>query len=913
MATGLRHELLLGGTWVDVSSDVRYAAPTRITRGASGGRDLTGSAPTCTFTLGDPDGDYEPDNPTGTYFGEIGAGVEHRVSVDAEESHLWIHGDDAPTASTPDDAAFNVTDLDVAIELTMADWRKTSPICGQWVDGGGLSWAIQLTRNLIFLLYSTDGSTPAWMYSTAAYPWETGRHALRVTLDADNGASGKTATFYVADSIDGPWTQLGDTVTTAGTITLYNAASALAVGDTSSGTRFTGRVHAFTLLDGIDGTAVADPDFTAQTAGAATFDDDAGNTWTINNSAVLRDRDYLWWGELRDLPHDQDSTGTDVTIDATSYDISTRLLTGDTDTASAYRRSLTGPTTVLDSLTGYWPLEDGPESGLRSASGLPGGLPLQWVGAPDMATSSDFVCSDSLPVLAAGDAVFGAVFSTTPGEIQMRFLLLVPSGGVPAQTRVFKLTGTGTAHAWEVEINTSGQLRVVARDSTGVVLLTSSWVAFAVNGRAVRIGLTLVQDGADVDWQLSTIDAVQQTAAASSSTLAGHTCGRQTSLVIAPDKALDGCVIGHITTQEAATSVYENDDALVAYSGPYADHETAAGRLQRLTGYEDIDAYVVGSATYSARMGPQRVDSIGGLIRELAEADGGILTAATDIHGLTYRTRTSMTAQPAALTLSYSGNDLSDWAPLRDAELVTNQLLLSRTKGSTQVVEATTGPMSTSSTLGRIPRSQTINIELDTGLPAQAYWRLHVGTADSPRVPGLPVELARPAITDAQAAALRGLTIGDRIDVTGLPTTRYPYDLSLLVVGVADEVDQFLHRRTLRCWPYCPHQVGVYDLGVGYPTDPQYTRYAGEGTVLAEDLDTTETGIDITAPGRVRWGYDDDYDVVVGGEQMTVTGISGASPNYTLTVTRSVNSVVKTHSAGDAIDIYQPHYYGFTR
>jgi hypothetical protein len=186
----------------------------------------------------------------------------------------------------------------------------------------------------------------------------------------------------------------------------------------------------------------------------------------------------------------------------------------------------------------------------------------------------------------------------------------------------------------------------------------------------------------------------------------------------------------------------------------------------------------------------------------------------------------------------------------------------------------------------------------------QASWRTHVGTVDEARWPKVGVDLAHP--TFRADAALTGqildLDLGDRIVVTDLPSWLPPDDADQLVQGYTEEISPTNYRLTLNCVPASPYRVGWYDDGV--------SRYSGEGAVLAEDLTTTETGIDVTNPAGVEWTHaDGDYEVIVGGETMTVTAVSGTGTSQTLTVTRSVNGIVKTHTTGAALDLATPCYY----
>jgi hypothetical protein len=81
--------------------------------------------------------------------------------------------------------------------------------------------------------------------------------------------------------------------------------------------------------------------------------------------------------------------------------------------------------------------------------------------------------------------------------------------------------------------------------------------------------------------------------------------------------------------------------------------------------------------------------------------------------------------------------------------------------------------------------------------------------------------------------------------------------------------------------------------------------------VTAESLSNIETDIDITPPPGFAWGHGSgDYDIVIGGEVMTVTAVSALSGGtQTMTVVRSVNGINKPHVTGLEVALYDPCYY----
>lgn len=198
-------------------------------------------------------------------------------------------------ASTPDDASLDITgDIDLRAEVTLANWNTGvfQTIVAKYVAAGNQkSYGLGVNSSgLLFLFWSNNGSADLDAASTATPdPNDAGRLAIRATLDVNNGAAGNTAVFYTAPSINGPWTQLGTSVTAGGTTSIFSSTSAVEVGSDEAGTLDlpAATVHAVEIRDGIDGTAVANPVFSAQTVGTTSFTDDAGRTWTLNGTAQI--------------------------------------------------------------------------------------------------------------------------------------------------------------------------------------------------------------------------------------------------------------------------------------------------------------------------------------------------------------------------------------------------------------------------------------------------------------------------------------------------------------------------------------------------------------------------------------------------------------------------------------------------
>lgn len=191
---------------------------------------------------------------------------------------------------TVDSAAVSVTgDIDLRIKLAVDDWEQTSinDILSKWdIDGGGgKSFWLYIQSGILGLQTTTDGSTQTGNVCTANINTvATNGQPLwvRVTLDADNGASGRDANFYTSE--DGEtWTQLGATVTASPAVTLNDSGASVVAGSrntaTSLGTAI--RFFAVQMYDGIDGTLVADLDVDRDGVGVSLT---TGETWTVERS-----------------------------------------------------------------------------------------------------------------------------------------------------------------------------------------------------------------------------------------------------------------------------------------------------------------------------------------------------------------------------------------------------------------------------------------------------------------------------------------------------------------------------------------------------------------------------------------------------------------------------------------------------
>lgn len=212
--------------------------------------------------------------------------------------------DGAGYATTPDHASLDITgDIDIRIAVAMDDW---TPVANSFVVAKNL---VSGGQGAYFLRVNTDAATTLQWSTTGAngvdadFTALTGPPAngslllLKATLDVDDGALQRVANLSTKTSTPGGaasdlsansgWT-LHDTKTGAVT-SIFASAADLVVGATNNGAagRVAGKVYAAVVKSGIDGTTVANPDFSSQAVGTTSFTDGTGKLWTLNGTASI--------------------------------------------------------------------------------------------------------------------------------------------------------------------------------------------------------------------------------------------------------------------------------------------------------------------------------------------------------------------------------------------------------------------------------------------------------------------------------------------------------------------------------------------------------------------------------------------------------------------------------------------------
>jgi hypothetical protein len=366
---------------------------------------------------------------------------------------------------------------------------------------------------------------------------------------------------------------------------------------------------------------------------------------------------------------------------------------------------------------------------------------------------------------------------------------------------------------------------------------------------------------------------------------------------------MGSAVIGHVSVQPAWDSLYNLGAVVNAWIG-----ELAGMRFARLCAEEGIPYRIYGAPGDTVAMGAQKTQAVATLLQECEDADKGLIYEPRQVFGLGYRTRASMLNQAPAVALSYSGAQLAEpMEPTDDDRLIANDVTATRTSGGSSARQSlTSGALSTQAPpngVGPYARAVNVNLAADSQLGDAAGWLVWLGTVDDLRYPALSVNMASRNVASVYYQ-LQDMDIGDRLAVSSTPTWLPPDGISQLVQGQTEILAGVAFTETWACAPEVPYRVGILeDPVLGHADTDGSTLHAGvNATAPAIQVDTTNAA----SPLGTTNGADFPFDIAVGGERMTVTNITGASSPQTFTVTRSVNGVTKTQTAGTDVRLWQP-------
>ncbi|MGK5529368.1 hypothetical protein [Streptomyces sp. URMC 129] len=930
-------QILLPTGWEDITSDLRESGGAVIKRGRPDEAAQVDPGE-LTATLNNRGGRYSVRNPESDLFGSIGRYTPMGVWVRGPDRFMrpTVAGGRATVAAT---TAMDVTaDLDVRLELALysipaldaAYQHAVTELAGRYVTSGDQrSWRLLLdNRGVPSLSWSTDGTLAGFreVSATAPLPYRPEeRFALRATLDVNNGAGGHVVAFYHAASLDDTWEPLGQAVTGAGTTSIKAGTTApLEVGSLASLAFVTGhgRYYGAELRNGIGGPVVAEFDATVLPAGTTAWTDSVGRSWTLAGGSTITDWYPRALDEVVTWPDQWDTSGNDAWVNVTAAGPLRRRSTGQKPLESTLRRRI--PSADPAPLA-YWPMEDG-SAATSAASGLPGGQPLTLTNVR-FAADSSLPSSAPLPTLADGGAttdLVGAVPGAAAGgwHAEMVYRLDTMPATERTMLRLYLAGASGGVTAVRVRISTAG-IRVQALDIDDNVvafaLFTDPAAIASFTGGWNRLALFSYQSGGSCFVRAAWRDVGAGTYNYAGTVWSGSTVGRVVQVRGVWGTDFQGAAIGHLAvwdvggtgTTSPGVTIYDGADD--GYSG-----EETVARMRRLAAELRWKVTAPGIAGDSEPLGPQRTITAPDLLREAADADGGLLYELRGSLGALHyiRRRGRYNPRPAVI-LDYSAGEV--WPPFtpRDDDAgVRNSIVVRRPGGSASApAERTTGRLSTAEPpdgMGLIDEDIELNLAGDEQLDGRAYWRLHQRAWDDARWPQVTINLANPRAASLRQEILDGLDVGAVIQILNPPEGRPPGPYLLEVASYTETLDAVRWTITANCLPAGPWAVATTRPDILTADTPPH-RVDTALSTLATGIDTDDMSLSVatnTAAGGLTWTTTPTHyplDIEIGGERMTISGITGSSSPQTFTVAqRSVNGIVKSHPAGAQVRLAPP-------
>lgn len=922
-----RTRIFVNNTWVDVTDRMRQHPEIVITTGRQDESDYANPG-SCTLTFDNDDGAFTPRNPMSPYYGYLNRNTPICVMLDEIRDRYgrvvasgWSTTDTGETYATKS-VGGTISGTDYSVNGTKGVHSVPAASAYRMSYLGSASGAPTTYNGEILVgpltLSFTDVTGGALEPGNAVLRLQDDTHyyLVRVTIETDESVK-------IALLKDGS-TTLAAAVTVAGLT--HSSSQGLWVRGGAFDSTIYGKVWA-------DGTTEPD-DWQIQATdtsygygyfgvrtGVA-----AGNT---NTKPIVVSYDTLtlypsqFNGEIPDWPQEYSDDGQDRVVPIQAAGVLRRLEQGKAPLASTLRRYY--ESFAVPAPDYYWPLDGGD----LSTAGLPS------IGNTAFPFELNFALGELIDVDTSKELHFGQAklgswlgpgVNVLPTEI---FQALPEDLAVPSERWVIdwvRTGGSGTADSFVVSglfdpgvtiLGIAGDIFSVSLDATAKTIT----VAPGLDETAVVIDATTrshnVFDGSahhfrlranvtnvdDLFWEL-TIDEVVE----GSGTVADHP-------FVASINAVYLAVNAGATKPTGIGSV-----AAFVTGDPYSDigiafsrfkgitQEAADTRFARLCAEEGVPRFVTGGL--GDAMGPQFPDTLTEQFKEIAATDGGIMRELLSARALHYDPRTTLLSRTTTLTLDVGNGELAPpFKPVDDDQILRNRITASKRNAGTYTYELTTGRLGTAD-----PKDGGVGVK-DDRVNANPYSEnqlvyiaqraVAAGTVDESRFPMVRVNLMAPTVTSNLRRQVLNTYVSQRIALTNMQDSNVYSDADLLVIGLTKILTPYRHEIAFNCVPFAPYRVFTLDTDrLDTETSTLTANLAASGAATFQ-VSESSGSLWTTVAG------DFPMDINVGGERITISGISGASSPQTFTVSaRSVNGVVKSHLAGVSVSLADPAYLG---
>lgn len=922
-------ELFFDGAWNGITRDLRLTSPVTVTRGLSSESSSEAEPTTTECALDNRSHRYSPRNAKSDLRNKIGRNTPFRWGYKTGSPWAAMPGTNGNELTTPTNAAYNVTDVDLRIELSLEDWTLQQGIAARYTaSGNNRSWGVYLsgTGQIAFVWSPTGTSTTITEFSTVPIAAHNGqRLTLRITLDVDNGAGGYELRFYTGRTVDDEeWALLGEPVTGAATTAVFGASSSVEVGDflglVIAG--MTGKVFALKLLSGILGTAVLAMTAADAAPGVSSFTS-SGKVWTAAGGAVLENKHIRMAGEIPAWPPTRDLSGNDTYTQIVPSGVTRRMDAGNKPVDSALLRYIKTQQPIE-----CWPLTDGRSSTVGTS--LVGGSNMRQKIDPTLDTPVEFEAgrlADWIePVIAVKADTTGRLIGTVPVSASAASkwsvdLFLRGGGNESAGGVVIRDRGAGTDadNAIEFFLVFNGNLDTLAtlwtavgETSSSQTLLTSGSPANIYDEGLHHIRLTMDPGVSTTAWEMYTDGVLLDSGTISVVVKAVSTVDLRFGFLTVAGQNMTERGFGYITYWDGnGPSAADMWEAATGFPG-----ERAGARIERLATESGYTASTAGEPAHQQQMGVQDRKKLLQLLNEASLTNFGYFLDRRDALEVVHRSHSTLWNQPPGLILDFAAGVISaPFKPADDDKLTENDVSVSRRYGAVParaVLES--GELSVQDFpdgVGRYDNAYEYSLYTDDQAANVAYMRLHLGTYNGVRYTRITLDLANPRVFQMIDAILR-LDVGDELRLTHVPEDHGPDDVDVLVQGYTEEAGPESWTITFNCVPAEPWTAFV-------ASSDRYSRADTAGSSLVTGVAAGATSLSVaTAAGGTVWadsaGFPAEFpfDIRVGGtggEVFRVTAVTGTSSPQTFTVIPGINGVQIAHDAGEDIRYAYPVYF----
>jgi hypothetical protein len=920
-----RTEHPLSWTMTDLTADCEQNQA-EITRGRSGNQGEAQPA-TGSFLIRNTSGNLTPFNPASTYYPNLGLGTPIVYEALTTEPMLALPGGTlGGRVTTPDTAALDITgDISWAAEL----WSPIRPASGSRTiatkyntTGDQRSWAIVLTSTgLVEWFWSTSGTagTTTFSQTTKTIPWPiSGPLTIGEFFDVNVGGTDHSSMFYVcrgtlAELLADPAAFEFEEVVGSGTTSIFSSTATLEIGDGTGTTLLgiSGYVRRFQLRSGPltgGGSGVANPDFTIQTPGASSFADSTGKTWTVTSPADITGYRPRLVGELVANKPGWPGHGVAATAN-TMFEVAgilQRMRQGKKALhSSLWRRIMSRQNT--GNVIAYWPFEDGNQA-TQAASPVEGVTAASALGV-SFAGGQAWTAAEATAIISGGQTGSWAGIvppaAGTAFRIDQPSYILTPHTAAAGSQQVIGLRTDGTIAEWRIHVNDTNILIYGLTGAGALAVNTSTLSDPRFFGVWALWSLDIEQNGGNIDWDVTVVPLDGAGLGFGLSGSVAGTVGKPTGAGMNVGSAApDGYSFAHaVVSTGVGTGWFQvAEDAFVG--------EPSNVRIARLCEEEGVTVFIDGEGRTSTAawtssladgnkpMGPQRPLPLLALIEECAAVDRGYLSECVDQLALHYRPGYTLQNQDPKITADVEV--VQPFTPTEDNQTTVNDMTARKPSGSS----ARHVDQDSIDFAGTYDKQKDVNVYLDQSLVHQASWEVITSLWPEMRHGGIALELVKNGASILPDWLKVGP--GDKVRAEGLPA-EYPGDLEILIDGFRETITPFRWGIVVNGGPAGPWTVGVLDDDPTAP-DTDLARLDGVSTLDAS-RDTVQTSWSVATSSGPLWttaAADRPFDIIVAGEQMTVTNVTGAASPQTFTVTRSVNGVVKSHAAGEEIHVFYP-------